>query len=257
MNIVVDTKQDALEFWGGEHLHRTLEWSGDRYSIVCFNCDWTCHDRFGLHWVDEPTEDIRAQPYFKPRIASQTPDSGPERERIDACEKQLLDELGKAKFNVTENLAAAAARKQSKYTLRAETLLFGKIVKAFKRKERSDSSATLAYPLLDALVRMYVDARVPGASKRYSAYLVAKNSHCAWHRDRYNVGPSLLMAFGDYEDGELEVCPERMMTMQCHECRTLGRPVRKCRDGFGHTGPNWILYKHAERKCVRPHSPDL
>ncbi len=252
-----DTKHDALEMWANEHLHRTLPWQGDRYAIVCFNCDWTQHDRLGLHWVDERTEEIRNQPYFLPRIAGRIPSEGPIKESIESLEKQLIKSLEDVKWTVRENLAADSIRKQSKYTERSETLYFGELVKAFKPKERSNSVATDTYPLVYSLLRMYIESRVPEATRKYRTFLIAKNSYCTWHRDRHNAGPSLFLGFGDYTEGEVEVCHERMQTMQCHACRTAGYPVRKCREGFGHTAPNWINYRYEERKTVTAHSNEI
>jgi len=55
------------------------------------------------------------------------------------------------------------------------------------------------------LYKLLLDFGNEFISVRWNAITVNTNYQCGIHRDRYNGGESILIAFGDYKGGELEI----------------------------------------------------
>ena len=244
---VAHNLQDSVVvFEGTRNYHRTAAWAGgDRYVVVLLNYCFALHDRYqGVYSVDARSLDLRA---------AQPPHAPPEQIRIDRGDdrygqlrRAMADEINRATF----------VRKtgQAKYPNGGDILLFGEAVRPYTRKERTITKPTRQYPVLHSLIKQYIDhltadwteARgLPPASESYSTILLAKNSLCGWHRDKHNIGRSMITAFGDpgaeYEGGELLINPTPYPIYECYSCHCQVKGLAYCRAKQQHTDEDWLI----------------
>jgi hypothetical protein len=216
---------------GGRWYHKTADWIGDRYVVVCYNNDFTQHNRWaGFVHVDERTEEARAEPAMLEPVCKPI---GAPAERTAELRADIIREASECQF---------VRRPQETYVGDSKMMLFGETTQPYKRKGRAACMANSKYPKLHALLVAYIDHLLgSGTAARYSTILFAKNSKCAWHRDKQNVGSSIITAFGDYSGGELLVNYKQPQPLfECCACHRVYAPLSVCRGQRGHTDEDWL-----------------
>lgn len=187
--------------------HKNAPHKGDRYCIVLYNKNLNYSNG------DDCTRssNIKKQ---EPTFTHMLPvfDTLP----IQAYRSELLTVLNATNFPKDRCSALSKTPAHSKYgTNTAHFISLGITASRKSRKERAEQGLltrksvnmnNIKYPKLYYAFSQYINELHPnifGENAMYHACIIAKNSQCEWHVDKYNIGHASLTCVGDYTGGEL------------------------------------------------------
>ena len=190
-------------------LHKNAPHKGDRYCIVLYNknLSYVSGDECKRSTTIKKQEPITT--HYLPVF-----DTLPVRE----YRKELLHVLSSTKFPKDRCSALSKTVTHSKYGNNdAHFISLGITASRKNREERAEQGLltrkstnmnNFKYPKLYYAFHQYINELHPnlfGEDAMYHACIIAKNSQCEWHTDKYNIGHAALTCVGDYEGGELLV----------------------------------------------------
>ena len=189
--------------------HKNAPHKGDRYCIVLYNKNLNYSNG------DDCTRssNIKKQ---EPTFTHMLPvfDTLP----IQAYRNELLHVLNATNFPKDRCSALSKTPAHSKYgTNTAHFISLGITASRKSQKERAEQGIltrksvnmnNIKYPKLYYAFCQYINELHPnifGENAMYHACIIAKNSQCEWHVDKYNIGHASLTCVGDYTGGQLMV----------------------------------------------------
>lgn len=204
-----DIKHKIIQAETSTLLHKNAPHTGDRYCIVLYNKN--------LNYVNgdecKRSATIKKQ---EPITTHYLPvfDTLPVRE----YRKELLHVLSTTKFPEDRCSLSKGKAGHSKYGTNDAHFISLGITASRKNREtraeqglltrKSTNMNNIKYPKLYYAFHQYINELHPnlfGEDAMYHACIIAKNSQCEWHTDKYNIGHAALTCVGDYEGGELLV----------------------------------------------------
>ena len=190
--------------------HKNAPHIGDRYCIVLYNKNLS-YKNYGDDC--KRSKSIREQ---EPRHTHYLPVF--DTLSIQSYRSELLDVLKATKFPKDRCTVHKDTAGHSKYgTNIAHFISLGITASRKSRKERAEQGLltrksvnmnNIKYPKLYYAFSQYINELHPnifGENAMYHACIIAKNSQCEWHVDKYNIGHASLTCVGDYTGGELMV----------------------------------------------------
>ncbi len=203
-----DIKHKIIQAETSTLLHKNAPHKGDRYCIVLYNKN--------LNYVnggDECKRSITIQKQ-EPITTHYLPvfDTLP----VQEYRTELLHILSTTKFPKDRCSALSKSITHSKYGTNSAQFISLGITASRKSREtrakegfitrKSINMNNIKYPKLYYAFHQYINELHPnlfGENAMYHACIIAKNSQCEWHTDKYNIGHAALTCVGDYEGGEL------------------------------------------------------
>jgi len=190
--------------------HKNAPHIGDRYCIVLYNKNLS-YKNYGDDCKRSKSiqEQEPCHTHYLPVFDTLS---------IQSYRSELLDVLKATKFPKDRCSALSKTPAHSKYgTNPAHFISLGITASRKSRKERAEQGIltrksvnmnNIKYPKLYYAFSQYINELHPnifGENAMYHACIIAKNSQCEWHMDKYNIGHASLTCVGDYTGGELMV----------------------------------------------------
>jgi len=204
-----DVRNKLLQAETATLRHKNAPHTGDRYVIVLYNKD--------LNYAGTDT--------CKRSCAIKTQQPVPiaylntnESLVVEQYRKELLSLLDETKIPKDRCSASTKHITHSKYgTNEAHFLSFGVSASRKSRQVRAEAGITTRkssnvnntkYIRIYQTLCSYLECLHPllfgeSADHKFHACIVAKNSQCEWHTDKYNIGHACFTALGDYTGGEV------------------------------------------------------
>ena len=244
-------KESVVIFNGSDLYHTNANWTNDRYVIILFNPDFSFHDaQRKLFSLDPRTEELRFQCVDAPSVMKKVKRTAERSRQVDeilrlAAAAQFMNTKQSKYENLPQMLhfGYGVARNHLMRTAHANTYAGvspGGLEQGNLKNKRMLSKATTQFPDLHGALRRYMDSLVGSeVTAEFASMLFAKNSKCNWHRDRRNVGATLITAIGDYVGGELLINPVRSPKWECIKCKLQSRGITHCRELRKHVAADW------------------
>jgi len=209
-----DIRDRLLLFESQDMMHKNANWTnGDRYAIVFFNkdMDYSMNKRVSkrksprslkiLNQPKQPTQWLTTQPTNAKNVLQ--------------AKATLLKALRSIEFPEDRTSGLTPSSKYGKHrgtfiSLGVTQSRKNRLIRAqqglFTRKNANQNNKK--YNTLYTTLRKYVNTLIPmffgiNDNYRYQGCIVAKNSQCEWHKDKGNIGPSVITALGTFQGGML------------------------------------------------------
>jgi len=202
-----DIKNKLLQAETSVLRHKNDTHSGDRYCIVLYNKNMnyknsTCCTR---------SIAIQDHPYINTNYMKVS-----DNKSVDTLRGELLDILDNTTFHKDRCTVSDSNAGHSKYGKNTgQFLSFGMTASRKSRETRADMGLytrqsenmnNSKYSKLYTIFCEYINGLHPnifGSESIYSSCIIAKNSQCQWHIDKFNIGTACLSCVGNYTGGNL------------------------------------------------------